>query len=126
MAIKLHRCSLMWFKAGMHPCWRVQSALDEQGIEYEVVTGPLRRGKREDVKRLTGQAAYPAIEFEDGTRLPRGVGGHGGADPRGPAVRGHGAGQRRPGGAARPSSRRRADGRRPGRLSYLNLDLGMP
>jgi hypothetical protein len=57
----------MWFKAGMHPCWRVQKALDEQGIEYAVVTGPLRRGKREDVKRITGQAAYPAIEFEDGT-----------------------------------------------------------
>ena len=67
MAIKLHRCSLMWFKAGMHPCWRVQSALDEEGIEYEVVQGPLRRGKREDVKRITGQAAYPAIEFEDGS-----------------------------------------------------------
>lgn len=67
MAIKLHRCSLMWFKAGMHPCWRVQSALDEQGIEYQVVTGPLRRGKREDVQRLTGQAVYPVIEFEDGT-----------------------------------------------------------
>ena len=67
MAIKLHRCSLMWFKAGMHPCWRVQSALDDQGIEYDVVTGPIRRGKREDVKRLTGQAAYPAIEFEDGS-----------------------------------------------------------
>jgi glutathione S-transferase len=67
MAIKLHRCSLMWFKAGMHPCWRVQKALDEQGIEYEVVTGPLRRGKREDVKRISGQAAYPTIEFEDGT-----------------------------------------------------------
>ena len=66
MAIKLHRCSLMWFKAGIHPCWRVQSALDEQGIEYEVVKGPLRRGKREDVKRLTGQAAFPVIEFEDG------------------------------------------------------------
>jgi glutathione S-transferase len=67
MAIKLHRCSLMWFKLGVHPCWRVQSALDEQGIEYEVVQGPLRRGQREDVKRLTGQAAYPAIEFEDGS-----------------------------------------------------------
>jgi glutaredoxin len=67
MAIKLHRCSLMWFKAGIHPCWRVQSALDDQGIEYEVVTGPLRKGRREDVKRLSGQASYPTIEFEDGT-----------------------------------------------------------
>jgi glutathione S-transferase len=67
MALKLHRCSLTWFKAGMHPCWRVQSALDDQGIEYQVVIGPIRKGKREDVKRLTGQSAYPAIEFEDGT-----------------------------------------------------------
>ena len=67
MAIKLHRCSLMWFKAGMHPCWRVQSALDDQGIDYEVVKGPLRRGKRDDVQRLSGQSAYPTIEFEDGT-----------------------------------------------------------
>ena len=67
MAIKLHRCSLMWFKAGMHPCWRVQSALDEQGIDYEVVKGPLRPSKRDDVERLTGQRKYPAIEFEDGT-----------------------------------------------------------
>jgi glutaredoxin len=67
MAIKLHRCSLMWFKAGFHPCWRVQSALDDQDIEYVVVTGPLRRGKREAVKQLTGQTSYPTIEFEDGT-----------------------------------------------------------
>ncbi len=32
-----------------------------------MVIGPLRKGKREDVKRLTGQAAYPTIEFEDGS-----------------------------------------------------------
>ena len=36
-------------------------------LEGPVGTGPLRRGKREDVKRLTGQTAYPTIEFEDGT-----------------------------------------------------------
>jgi hypothetical protein len=24
-------------KVGAHPCWRVQKAIDEQGIEYEVV-----------------------------------------------------------------------------------------
>ena len=67
MAVKLHRCSLMWFKLGMHPCWKVQKALDDQGIEYEVVKGPLSRGKRTDVERLTGQHAYPVIEFEDGS-----------------------------------------------------------
>lgn len=67
MAVKLHRCSNMWIKVKGHPCWRVQSALDEAGVEYEVVKGPLRRGKRDDVDRLTGQRLYPAIEFEDGS-----------------------------------------------------------
>ena len=66
MAVKLHRCSVMWFKSG-HPCWKVQNALNQQGIEYEVVTGPLRRGKRDDLERLSGQRMYPVIEFEDGT-----------------------------------------------------------
>ena len=66
MAVKLHRCSTMWVKVNAHPCWRVQKALDEQGIEYEVVKGPLRPGKREDLERLSGQRKYPAIEFEDG------------------------------------------------------------
>jgi hypothetical protein len=31
------------------------------------VKGPLRRGKRDDLERLTGQRLYPAIEFEDGS-----------------------------------------------------------
>jgi glutathione S-transferase len=66
MAVKLHRCSLLWFKAGFHPCWRVQRALGEAGVEYEVVKEPLTRGKREEVKRLTGQERLPVIEFEDG------------------------------------------------------------
>ena len=67
MPVKLHRCSAMWAKVDAHPCWRVQKALDEQGVEYEVVKGPLRPGKREDLKRISGQAKYPTIEFEDGS-----------------------------------------------------------
>jgi glutathione S-transferase len=66
MAVKLHRCSTMWVKIDAHPCWRVQKALDEQGVEYEVVKGPLRLGKRDDLEQLSGQRKYPAIEFEDG------------------------------------------------------------
>lgn len=66
MAVKLHRCSATWVKVGAHPCWRVQKALDEQGIEYEVVKGPLRPGKRDELDRISGQRRYPAIEFEDG------------------------------------------------------------
>ena len=67
MAIKLHRCSNEWVKIGAHPCWKVQKALDEQGIDYELVKGPVRRGKRDDLERLSGQRIYPVIEFEDGT-----------------------------------------------------------
>jgi glutaredoxin len=67
MAVKLHRCSTMFVKIDAHPCWKVQKALDEQGIEYEVVKGPLRPGKRDDLEQLSGQRKYPAIEFEDGS-----------------------------------------------------------
>ena len=66
MAVKLHRCSASWFKLDLHPCWKVQKALDEQGVEYEVVAGPLRSGKRDDLEALSGQRKYPVIEFEDG------------------------------------------------------------
>lgn len=66
MPVKLHRCSLMFVKVDAHPCWRVQKALDDTGIEYEVVKGPLRAGKRDTLKEVSGQRKYPAIEFEDG------------------------------------------------------------
>ena len=68
MAVKLHRCGAMgrWIKMG-HPCWKVQSALDEAGIEYEVVKGPLFKGKRTDLEQKSGQRYYPVIEFEDGS-----------------------------------------------------------
>ena len=66
MPIKLHRCSNEWVKISAHPCWKVQKALDEQGIEYELVKGPVRTGKRDELERLSGQRKYPVIEFEDG------------------------------------------------------------
>jgi len=67
MAVKLHRCPNVWVKVSGHPCWKVQKALDEQGIEYEIVKGPLRSGKRDDLEQLSGQRKYPVIEFEDGS-----------------------------------------------------------
>jgi glutaredoxin len=65
--VRLHRCSNLWVKVEGHPCWRVQKALDEAGVPYEVVKGPLRRGKRDEIERLTGQRKYPVIEFDDGS-----------------------------------------------------------
>jgi glutathione S-transferase len=64
--LKLHRCSSTWAKIGPHPCWKVQKALDAQGVEYEIVKGPIRRGKRDDLERLSGQRIYPVIELPDG------------------------------------------------------------
>ena len=64
MAVKLHRCSIMWLKIGAHPCWKVQKALEEQGVDYEVVKGPLR--DRSEVEGISGQKKYPVIEFENG------------------------------------------------------------
>jgi glutathione S-transferase len=66
MPTKLHRCSSEWVKLSGHPCWKVQKALDEQGIDYEVVKGPFRPSKRDDLEQLSGQRKYPVIEFEDG------------------------------------------------------------
>jgi glutathione S-transferase len=67
MAVRLHRCPNVWVKIGAHPCWRVQKALDEAGVDYEIEKGPLRRGKRDDLQQLSGQRQYPVIEFEDGS-----------------------------------------------------------
>jgi glutathione S-transferase len=70
MTVKLHRCSTMFIK-GPHPCWKVQKALDDAGIEYEVIKHPVRRSRRDDYVKLTGQKLYPAIELEDGTVIRR-------------------------------------------------------
>jgi glutathione S-transferase len=67
MSIKLHRCRSEWAKMGGHPCWKVQKALDDAGVEYELVLGPIRRGKRDDLERISGQRKYPVIVFDDGT-----------------------------------------------------------
>lgn len=69
MSVKLHRCPLTFLKFDGHGCWVAQKALDDTGIEYELVKVPLRRSKRTEVKRLTGQEVVPVIEFEDGTAL---------------------------------------------------------
>ena len=67
MTVKLHRCKNEWVKVGGHPCWRVQKALDQAGVEYELVKGPYSKTQRDELERLSGQGKYPVIEFEDGT-----------------------------------------------------------
>ena len=70
MAVKLYRCSITWIK-GPHPCWKVQKALEDSGIDHEVVKGPVRRSKRTEYEALTGTKVYPAIVLDDGTVIKR-------------------------------------------------------
>ena len=67
MAVKLHRCSAQWVKIKGHPCWKVEKALIDMGIEYERVPGPLSKKKRDAVADGTGQRLFPDIQFEDGS-----------------------------------------------------------
>ena len=64
MGLELHRCGTPW---RFGPCWRVQKALDDEGIPYEVVAGPSRPKRRTAVIEGTGQRLYPAIRFENGS-----------------------------------------------------------
>lgn len=68
MAIKLHRCPFTFVHSGIDHCYPVQKALDDQGIDYEVVKEPsLPRSRRKDIERLSGQRLLPVIEFENGS-----------------------------------------------------------
>ena len=48
-------------------CWRVQKALDEQRIPYEIVKHGYGKGRRAEVVSLSGQKWLPVVEFEDGS-----------------------------------------------------------
>ena len=65
--IKLHRCSYTFLHTDLDACWKVQSALDEQGIAYDVVKHGYSKGKRPDVVALSGQKMLPVIELADGS-----------------------------------------------------------
>jgi glutaredoxin len=66
--VTLHRCPFTFLPGSVDPCTRVQDALDEQGVDYELVKGPtLPRSRRKTVIELTGQERFPIVEFEDGT-----------------------------------------------------------
>jgi glutathione S-transferase len=67
-SVRLHRCPFTFLKVSGHGCHNVQLALEEAGIDHEVVKVPaLPRSRRTEVERLTGQTMVPVIEFEDGS-----------------------------------------------------------
>ncbi len=66
--VRLHRCPFTFVHNDLDSCWKVQKALDDQGVDYEVVKAPLYpRGRRKEVQLMSGQTWLPVIEFEDGS-----------------------------------------------------------
>jgi hypothetical protein len=84
----------------VHPCRRVQEAMQAAGIEYEKVIAAhgspipfLRKGSREELERATGDKKLPTLKLRDGTVLrhsrdilswverQRGASGSGAAEP---------------------------------------------
>ena len=60
----------------MHPCRRVQEAMQAAGIQYEKVIAAhgspipfLRKGSREELREATGDTKLPAMKLPDGTVL---------------------------------------------------------
>lgn len=58
----------------IHPCRRVQEALNASGIQYEKVIAAhgspipfLRKGPRDDLRAATGDEKLPALRLPDGT-----------------------------------------------------------
>jgi glutathione S-transferase len=60
----------------VHPCRRVQEALNEANIEYEKEIAAhgspipfLRKGSREELREETGSTKLPILKLSDGTVL---------------------------------------------------------
>lgn len=66
--VTLHRCPLTFLHSDVDSCWKVQKALDEQGIAYEIRREwGFPRGRRAEIRRLSDQVLLPVVEFEDGS-----------------------------------------------------------
>jgi glutathione S-transferase len=65
--VKLHRCSWTFAHTDLDACLKVQRALDEQGVAYEIAKHGYGKGPRPGLQRVSGQRLLPVIEYEDGT-----------------------------------------------------------
>jgi glutathione S-transferase len=65
---KLHRCSYTFLHTEMDACWKVEKALKEEGIPYEVVKhGYIKTDKsRAPIVELSGQKLLPVLELPSG------------------------------------------------------------
>jgi glutathione S-transferase len=74
MAVTLYTCSLDDGGPKMHPCRKVHEAFKDAGVEYETDVfdknrpmGLFTKGKRPELKEMTGQEKLPVLKLEDGS-----------------------------------------------------------
>ena len=71
MAVKLHRCRNEWAKITAHPCWKIEKALQDMGIEYEVALGPVCRSKRDHMEKQRGSGSIRRSSSRTGRCIAR-------------------------------------------------------
>ena len=66
--VKLHRCSWTFLHTDMDACWKVEKALKEEGIPYEVVKHGYGKSEksRAEVIELSDQKLLPVLELPSG------------------------------------------------------------
>ncbi len=66
--VKLHRCSWTFLHTDMDACWKVERALKEEGVPYEVVKHGYGKGEkgRAEVIEMSGQKQLPVLELPGG------------------------------------------------------------
>ena len=74
--IVLHVCHIEDGGPPFHPCRRAAGALDDAGVEFRQNVfdrnrpmGLLTKGKRPELKRLSGQEKLPVLELPDGSTV---------------------------------------------------------
>jgi len=72
----LHVCHYGTGGAPFHPCRRAAGALDDAGVEYTLHVfdrnrpmGLFTKGKRPELKKLSGQEKLPVLELPDGSTI---------------------------------------------------------
>jgi len=74
--LTLHVCSLDDGGPKIHPCRRASEALEAAGIDFDRKVfdknrpfGLFTKGKRPDLKKLSGQEKLPVLELPDGSTI---------------------------------------------------------
>ncbi len=66
--VKLHRCSYTFLHTEMDACWKVEKALKEEGVPYEVVKHGYGKSdkSRAEIIEKSGQKLLPVLELPSG------------------------------------------------------------